>query len=271
MKILNDKLTNSLEANDYKSFANAKPFPYVVIDNFLNEDAANKLLEEHTSVVDWNHYNHFNERKMATAQFEDFGPHTQEIVSKLQSESFLKYLSNLTGISDLLPDPNLDGGGLHRIKSGGFLNIHADYQSHPTNTHWSRELNLLLYLNKDWHDEWNGNLELWNSSMTESVVSVKPIFNRCVIFRTSSDSFHGHPVPLACPEDQYRKSLALYYFKEHADFLSVESTAYKALPSDTLPTKFMIHADSALVRAYTYLKRYSPIDDKLISRILRRF
>ena len=39
-----------------------------------------------------------------------------------------------------------------------------------------------------------------------------PVFNRCVVFSTTEDSYHGHPHPLTCPPDRTRKSLALYYY-----------------------------------------------------------
>jgi hypothetical protein len=36
--------------------------------------------------------------------------------------------------------------------------------------------------------------------------------NRCVIFDTGKHSLHGHPYPLACPENRRRNSLAVYYY-----------------------------------------------------------
>ena len=41
---------------------------------------------------------------------------------------------------------------------------------------------------------------------------ILPIVNRCVIFSTNSNSYHGHPDPLTCPEGWSRKSMALYYY-----------------------------------------------------------
>ena len=35
-----------------------------------------------------------------------------------------------------------------------------------------------------------------------------------VIFSTNDFSNHGHPDPVACPQNQSRKSIALYYFSE---------------------------------------------------------
>ena len=48
--------------------------------------------------------------------------------------------------------------------------------------------------------------------MSECVHKVLPVFNRCVVFTTSDDSWHGHPDPLACPQGMTRKSIATYYY-----------------------------------------------------------
>ncbi len=97
------------------------------------------------------------------------------------------------------------------IAKGGKLGIHADFNKQPTNG-LDRRVNVLLYLNESWKEEWGGHLELWDSK--ECVTKINPIMNRMVVFNTSSTSFHGHPHPLTCPDDVFRKSLALYYYTE---------------------------------------------------------
>ena len=42
--------------------------------------------------------------------------------------------------------------------------------------------------------------------------SISPELNRCVIFNTTSSSYHGHPEPISCPENISRRSIATYYF-----------------------------------------------------------
>ena len=46
--------------------------------------------------------------------------------------------------------------------------------------------------------------------MQNKVKEVAPLFNRCVIFNTDLDIFHGNPEPLNTPPDITRKSIALY-------------------------------------------------------------
>ena len=71
---------------------------------------------------------------------------------------------------------------------------------------------MLIYLNKDWLEDYGGFLELWNIEMTKAVKKIKPIFNRVVIFATDLNSYHGHPEPLMCKKNMSRKSIALYYY-----------------------------------------------------------
>ena len=125
--------------------------------------------------------------------------------------TFLQFLSEVTGIPNLISDPGFEGGGLHQIVRGGKLGVHADFNRHR-DYGLDRRLNLLLYLNKDWREEYGGNLELWDRDMIQCEARVAPLFNRVMVFGTTDFTFHGHPDPLQCPEGMTRKSMALYYF-----------------------------------------------------------
>jgi len=137
------------------------------------------------------------------------------VAEYLYSPGSLETLSAITGI-DLLPDPWFKngpamprlGGGLHEIMPGGFLKMHVDFTLHPAGV--ERALNLLIYLNEDWSEDWGGDLELHG----ERVKKISPMGGRVVIFPTHDKSWHGHPDPLTCPENRARRSLALYYYKE---------------------------------------------------------
>jgi hypothetical protein len=140
----------------------------------------------------------------------EFGKFTRDLLREFNSPGCLQFLETLTGIGNLMPDPYFEGGGLHQIEPGGFLKVHADFNWHPR-LRLDRRLNLIVYLNQDWREEYNGHLELWDRSMSLAVRKVLPVFNRAVVFSTTSWAYHGHPEKLACPPGQTRKSLALYY------------------------------------------------------------
>ena len=107
--------------------------------------------------------------------------------------------------------PYLEGGGLHKIPRGGKLGVHVDFNEHQSMDVY-RRINVLVYLNKDWLEEWGGHFELWDEKKRGCITKVLPIFNRMAVFTTTATSFHGHPEPLNCPEDRCRMSLALYYY-----------------------------------------------------------
>ena len=145
------------------------------------------------------HYTHFNEQKFGKSDRRVIPAELAAVIDELNSPRFVAFLEGLTEIPALLADPGLMGGGLHQSAAGGYLNVHADFTGHPHRPSWRRRLNLLLYLNDDWRDSYGGSLELWDAAMQRCVQRIAPIFNRAVIFRTSPDSFHGHPDPITCP------------------------------------------------------------------------
>jgi hypothetical protein len=254
-----------------EGFANAKPFPHVVLDDFLPAGVAEGLLQDFRDKQDgWKHYHHYNERKSAITDLDDMAPHTRRVFEALQSQRTIDFIARLTGIDGLVSDPELEGAGMHRVLPGGHLNIHTDFLTHTKRRSWSRHINLLLYLNKDWKEEWNGNLELWDGDLEHCVQSVAPAFNRCVIFNTLEKSYHGHPHKLCCPPGQNRKSLLLYYYRDEGHELKLSSTNYRPLPKDSWLRRWMIAGDRVLLRVYTLVKGHTKISDKLMDRILRR-
>jgi Rps23 Pro-64 3,4-dihydroxylase Tpa1-like proline 4-hydroxylase len=253
-------------------FEAADPFPHVTLDDFLQREIAEPVVREfddHES--NWAHYHHYNQRKQAITHLEGMGPRTRELVEALQSEAFVRFIEQITGLEELFADPYLDGAGMHKTLPGGHLNMHTDFLSHPNHSDWSRQVNLLLYFNPDWKDEWMGNLELWDRGVERCVQSIAPAFNRCVIFQTSELSFHGHPQPLACPEGISRNSIALYYFQKSAVKLELHPTTYHSRPADTTGKRWMIGIDTFLVKLYSMLRRHGGLRDRMIDRILKHF
>jgi hypothetical protein len=67
--------------------------------------------------------------------------------------------------------------------------------------------------------------------MTQCAVRVVPMFNRCLIFNTSSTSFHGNPEPVKHPAGASRRAIALYYYTATWDGTRREhSTRFKVRP-----------------------------------------
>lgn len=196
-----------------EEYARAEPFPHAVFDDFFPEQALLEILEEFPSpeAIAWHRFDNPYERKLASTRETQLGDYTRHFIWELNSSAFISFLETLSGIRGLIPDPHLGGGGLHRIERGGLLKIHADFNRH-LGLKLDRRLNLLLFLNRDWKEEYGGHLELWDREMKRCVKRLLPVFNRMVVFSTTDFSFHGHPDPLTCPKGWSRKSLALYYY-----------------------------------------------------------
>jgi len=250
----------------------AKPYPHIVLENFLNEEILDKCVNEFNELNNtdgWINYIHYNEKKRGLNKLDVLPAAIKQTIEELNSPRFLLFLSTLTGIKDLQKDDHLEGGGVHQSGRGGFLNIHADFTVHPHHHHWQRRINVLVYLNKNWQDEWGGKLELWDKQIKTCEKKVSPVFNRCVIFNTDADSFHGHPEPMTCPEDQFRRSIALYYYTvENNPFR--RATFYKSRPGDG-NKKIMVQIDNTMVSVYTKLKGWLGSNDKIISNFLKLF
>jgi hypothetical protein len=237
------------------SYAAADPFSHVVLDGVLPDEALDLALEQFPSPGSdiWKEYDNYHEVKLETQGEERIPPELSLLLYQFNSAPFLVFLERLTGIKHLLPDPYFYGGGLHQIERGGKLGIHADFSEHGK-LPLHRRLNVLVYLNRDWREEWGGHLELWDADRTECRKKILPIFNRMVIFTITDWAYHGHPEPLACPPDVTRKSLALYYFsvdRPPGETMDGKiSTLFVQRPGEAVPagTVFSRDEDSGLAR-----------------------
>jgi len=210
------------------------PFTHYVIDGLFDRKVLEPLTDaEYLLRVKGNvsTFNNEYEGKIAISHIGEDDGKVFEVLNFMNSPEFISFLRKLTGIDDLVGDPQFHGGGIHLIPTGGKLGIHVDFSRALFDKSLYRRVNCLLYLNDwTWKRDWGGALELWNRRPADGGYCVKkihPTFNRLVIFGTSLHSWHGHPTPLNCPEGVYRKSLATYYYsKQHGDDLEEHSTIY---------------------------------------------
>ncbi|HEY6621800.1 MAG TPA: 2OG-Fe(II) oxygenase [Steroidobacteraceae bacterium] len=204
-----------LGEHSHQCYADNQPFPHIVIDEFFDRTYLDTVLTELDRLDRSKRYAKFLDRKTDHNKFAFYpdvaGQNTARLAQWLNSAPFLTYLERLTGIRDLIADPSYFGGGIHWIENGGYLEVHADF-NHLKKYNLERRINLLLYLNKDWKDEYAGDLELWDRPTMTKRKTVAPVFNRTVIFSTVKEALHGHPTPLNTPPGVARRSLALYYY-----------------------------------------------------------
>lgn len=192
-------------------FLNAIPFEHVVIDDFLNDTYANELYELFPEKFDnWHKYDNPIELKYTYDDINKLDDKMKNYFYYLSSDKIIDLFRKITNIEDLTYDEYLHGAGLHCHPKYGKLNIHLDYEKHPI-TGKERRLNIIYFLSKNWNNEWNGQNELWDEDGKNSITNTDVKFNRAIIFKTNDISWHGLPKQILCPENHYRKSLALYY------------------------------------------------------------
>ena len=220
----------------HAEYTSNQPFAHILLQDFFDPDYLRQLRAEIPSPLTHGDLFHadvknLQEHKFAWRDIARLGPISHQMIGFLGSKPFLEFLSALTGIQGLVPDPHLWGGGFHQIIRGGKLAVHADFNIHPV-TKLYRRLNLIVYLNEDWNEEWGGGLELWNRDMSVCAHRIAPMFNNTIIFSTTEDSYHGHADPLTCPPDRVRQSLALYYYTHEYLVDHVHSTLWRDRPQD---------------------------------------
>ena len=218
------------------SYRNAQPFPHAVIDGFLRPEIAAELAATFpTPSADcWYRYANPLERKLACNVPGKVPSQIWETLTMFNSVKCRQLFSDLTGIEGLEADHDFHGGGMHCIEAGGKLDVHVDYSIHP-HLGLERRLNLILYLNPSWDQNWGGELQLWDRDMKGCVQQIAPLFNRAVIFDTGEGSFHGHPDALRCPVGQTRKSLAVYYLTDpRPEAIKRYRARFVARPGDSM-------------------------------------
>jgi len=200
-------------------FAQARPFPHVVIDDFLPPEAYASVRDCFPGPTDdiWKKPDNIHTRgKMVTKRGADdlkerqYSQEARRVFHEFNSSLFLRFLETLTGIKGLIGDPYFAEGGFHSSEDGGYLDVHADFSHHDL-LGLERRLNLIMYLNDDWEETYGGALTLFDTDINP-VSSVVPVGNRCLIFETSATSFHGHPEAMKLAPGVYRRSIALYYY-----------------------------------------------------------
>jgi len=218
------------------TFSHAQPFRHVVIDDFLTQDFCRAICEQFPEFRDADAINENQEvgGKATREKVRTLGSAYRDMDDLVQNRDFLELVGEITGIEDLNYDPHYFGGGTHENREGQDLDPHIDFNYHPvTNQH--RRLNLIIYLNEGWQDDWGGSLQLhrdpYREPVHDEIITVSPLMNRCVIFETTESSWHGfEQIRLPAEEKaRSRKSFAVYYYtkkRPEAETSDEHSTVY---------------------------------------------
>ena len=229
-----------------RQFQTAEPFPWIVLENFLTENLVDQLVADFPRQgPDYAKYCMGDDGRIgpnyANPNPQEFPAAFQLLDTVISSVGFLTFLSKITGIPDLQYDPDYFGGGIRESQRQVFLPPHIDFNHHPR-TLAHRRLNLLLYLNEDWVEEWGGAIQVHRDPRVHRrdsmVASFPPLLNRCFIFETSERSWHGFN-RLVPPPERSRRAFTVYYYTEDrpdAHTVSWHNTEYVEPP---LPARFV--------------------------------
>ena len=195
------------------AYSTAAPIAHVVVDNCVVDADSLSLCFPSANWIHWSALSgEYEKNKFFCRDLVLFPDPLQETVRQLTSPRFLEILEEITGIDGLIPDPHLEGGGLHLSTEGGILAPHTDFHIYRR-LNLYRQLNLILYLNESWAVGDGGTLRLWDGRARKGEVDdvrVDPLPGRMVVFKTDDRSVHGFTDPVA--DGKSRKSVALYYY-----------------------------------------------------------
>lgn len=205
-------------------YSSAKPFPHLIIDDFFPQEMAAALLSSFPSLEDevWTQKGSCFSVPGGIAKKYELGDKmsfpsavTTAFESFVFSEKFIQFLSQVTGIDGLCADSDFKGGarsgGLNAVSQGGMLARHIDF-NFSSELQKYRAVNVLVYLNKGWLPSDGGNLELWDKTLTGEPNVITAIFNRCLVFATNDETYHGYKSVLS---SEVRKSINLYFYTKN--------------------------------------------------------
>lgn len=213
---LHNKFSNYLELND--EFVGTPPYPMITLDDFLPLETIKAMEKECNSIPD-QHWTEFTRRgsHMVECNKLEYAPAAFEFVNQMHSQIGMNWLSSITGIDDLIPDPYLIGAGYSKSYNGDSLKIHTDFNwNNKIRVH--RMLSLIVYLNSDWKEEYGGQLQFKDFENNQTIQSISPMYNRAVIWRYHKKGFHGYPDPIQCPAHLSRNTFRLFYYVSNGEF-----------------------------------------------------
>tara|TARA_Y200000002_G_C22659279_1_gene654963 strand:- start:943 stop:1806 length:864 start_codon:yes stop_codon:yes gene_type:complete len=191
------------------------PFPYAIVDNYLDKDQFRELLKELDGIKPelQNKFSSALEKKNIYKNL-SLKKNSKKFVKKVGSREIKDVISSFSGglpILSLGETENFSGySTFHVTKSRGMLGSHVDH-SDIQNGKYFHIANTIFYASSKWQKEWGGETILFSNNGLIPKVIIEPLPNRLIIFIHSANSFHG--VKAYNPIDKtYRKTFYHDYY-----------------------------------------------------------
>lgn len=229
MKVINHLESKFNKFSYYRSkFESYSTVPFIILDNFLPENVAFSLSDEIDSIQD-HQCKKFTRNGSYMQECNDLRimENAADVIAQFHSKPGVQWLSNITGIKNLIPDPYLIGAGYSRSFKGDSLKNHVDFNWNNTLKLY-RAVTLIIYLTPNWKEEWKGNLEFTNFKNESIMESIFTKWNRAVLWKHHESCFHGYPTPINCPSNESRKTLRLFFYVSEQE-PTIENPAHRSL------------------------------------------
>lgn len=198
-----------------ENFYSAKPFPHIVLDNFLEANFFNQIEVENSKknvrTTGRSFETHLENKKWISLN-SGLPFHTTKLVEFLNNSSWISNLRELTGIDSLIGTEfgNSKLGNYHEMEPEGLLAPHVDHGSEPE-TGRPHILNVIIYLSNKWQDDYGGATFFYDSKGRKIISKIRYRPNRAVVFLHTPYSFHAvEPIKRGLPS--IRKSLYVDYY-----------------------------------------------------------
>jgi hypothetical protein len=224
------QLTREHAVRMHESLQSAEPFEHVTFNGLFNDRLLDLIHDEFdiASNLPWKLHSNKYEDTRRSMPGAALGPAAQLYFWLVNSVRITELLSNVSGVENLIPDPELLGGGMHETRDGGHFGIHRDFEVHFNNG-LTNAMVFITYLNHDWSPSYNGSLELWDQQRERCVKKVAPDFGVSLLMRHGPASYHGYATPLNIPPGRSRRSVATYYYINPRDSTQPDSKVSKFL------------------------------------------
>lgn len=178
--------------NFREGFFNSKPFPYICLDNFLDESFFNSIKLDEFDNNSGKKYNTEVEKNKWISKNSKLPDKLKTIIDFLNSDEWINNLNELTKMKELFTTKvaNTHLANYHVMNKNGFLGSHVDHSSDPS-TGYPHVLNIILYLTKNWKKEWGGGTTLMDKTGKKIINKIEYVPNRAVVFLHTPYSFHG--------------------------------------------------------------------------------